>query len=383
MVFGVETMISPEEIPLEMAPPGKPVAKPSIFDLDSDERVKLSEACGEKGFRSRQLSEWLFTRYAGGFGEMLNLPKAFRARLAERCLDLDGTLTPVETAGEASSGTRKILSRLADGELVETVLIPAKDRVTVCVSSQVGCGFHCAFCASGLNGCVRSLTRGEIVAQVVRAARLLGRRPDRIVFMGIGEPFANYDNTLWAARRMNAPEPDGLGIGARHITFSTCGVVPGIKRFSGEGMQFELSVSLHAPTNELRDRLMPVNKHWNLDVLIPACRAYTKQTGRIITFEYTLVAGFNDGPEQARELVRLLRPFPSRVNLIPLNPVAEFSGKTPSIRTCERFRDFLMRNGINATLRQSRGRGVNASCGQLRRARSLADAGERATEQNR
>lgn len=375
-------MSSAEEVPLAMAPIGKPMAKPSIYDLDVDERAALVEACGEKAFRGRQLAEWLFARYAGRFDEMANLPKAFRERLAERCLDLEGTLAPVETAGEESSGTRKILSRLADGELVETVLIPAKDRVTVCVSSQVGCGFHCAFCASGLNGCVRSLTRGEIVAQVVRAARLLGRRPDRIVFMGIGEPFANYNHTQWAARCMNAPEPDGLGIGARHITFSTCGVVPGIKRFSGEGMQFELSVSLHAPTNELRDKLMPVNKYWNLDELIPACRAYTKQTGRIITFEYTLVAGFNDGPEQARELVRLLRPFPSRVNLIPLNPVAEFSGKTPSVRTCERFRDYLMRNGINATLRQSRGRGVNASCGQLRRARSLGNPGERASGQS-
>ena len=253
---------------------------------------------------------------------------------------------------------------------METVLIPAaKDRRTVCVSSQVGCGCGCAFCASGLNGCTRSLSAGEIAAQAARAARLLGRRPDNVVFMGIGEPFLNYDAALAAARRMNDPAPDGLGIGARRITVSTCGVVPGIERFAGEGRQFELSVSLHAPTDEQRAALMPVDRKWPLGVLVPACRAYTERTGRIVTFEYTLVAGFNDRPEDARALLALLRPFPSRVNLIPLNPVKEFSGRTPSAATCEAFRAALERGGLNATLRRSKGRGVNASCGQLRRAR--------------
>ena len=211
--------------------------------------------------------------------------------------------------------------------------------------------------------------RAEIAAQAARAARLLGRRPDNVVFMGIGEPFLNYDAALAAARRMNDPAPDGLGIGARRITVSTCGVVPGIERFAGEGRQFELSVSLHAPTDEQRAALMPVDRKWPLGVLVPACRAYTERTGRIVTFEYTLVAGFNDRPEDARALLALLRPFPSRVNLIPLNPVKEFSGRTPSAATCEAFRAALERGGLNATLRRSKGRGVNASCGQLRRAR--------------
>lgn len=349
-------------------PRGNAPVRPSLYGLDDEEFSSLVQACGGEAYRVRQLREWMYQRFAPAWAAMSNIPKNLRTALAERVADLEGTLSPVETAGEEGSGTRKLLSRLSDGELVETVLIPARDRTTVCVSSQVGCGFRCAFCASGLNGCVRSLTRGEIVAQAVRAASLLGRRPDRIVFMGIGEPFANYENALWAARRMNAAEPAGLGIGARHITFSTCGVVPGIERFAREGMQFELSVSLHAPNNALRDRLMPVNRSWPLEKLIPACRAYTEQTGRIITFEYTLVTGFNDGPEQARELLRLLRPFPCRVNLIPLNPVPEFKGETPSAATCERFRVLLERGGLNATLRRSKGRGVNASCGQLRRA---------------
>ena len=299
---------------------------------------------------------------------MSNLPKPLRAALAEKLLDLDGTLAEVETAG-TGGGTRKILSRLADGELVESVVIPARDRATVCVSSQVGCAMRCAFCASGKNGCARNLSAGEIAAQVARAAVLLGRRPDNVVFMGMGDPFANYDNALAAARRMNAPVPDGFGIGARRITFSTCGVVPGIERFAGEGAQFELSVSLHAPTDELRGALMPVNARWPLGVLVPAVRAYTEKTGRIVTFEYTLVAGFNDSPGCARLLLELVRGFPCRVNLIPLNPVPGFDGRAPDPAGCEAFRAFLERHGLNATLRRSKGRGVNASCGQLRRSR--------------
>ena len=344
--------------------------KPPIHGLGPEELAEAVREAGGERFRARQLAEWLWTRFAARWDEMANLPRALRAALAERWLDLDGALATEEVAGEEGTGTRKILSRLADGELVETVLIPAaKDRRTVCVSSQVGCGCGCAFCASGLNGCTRSLSAGEIAAQAARAARLLGRRPDNVVFMGIGEPFLNYDAALAAARRMNDPAPDGLGIGARRITISTCGVVPGIERFAGEGRQFELSVSLHAPTDEQRAALMPVDRKWPIGVLIPACRAYTERTGRIVTFEYTLVAGFNDRPDDARALLALLRPFPSRVNLIPLNPVKEFSGRTPSAAACEAFRAALERGGLNATLRRSKGRGVNASCGQLRRAR--------------
>ena len=342
--------------------------KGSVYGLDAEALAAAVRGCGGEAFRARQLGEWLYSRVAASWDAMSNLPKALRAALAERLLDLDGTLETVEVAG-TGGGTRKILSRLADGELVETVLIPARDRATVCVSSQVGCAMGCAFCASGKNGCVRNLSAGEIAAQAARAAVLLGRRPDNVVFMGMGEPFANYENALAAARRMNAAPPAGFGIGARRITFSTCGVVPGIERFAEEGTQFELSVSLHAPTDALRGALMPVNARWPLGVLVPAVRAYTERTGRIVTFEYTLVAGFNDRPEHARLLLELVRGFPCRVNLIPLNPVPGFDGRAPDPADCEAFRAFLERRGLNATLRRSKGRGVNASCGQLRRAR--------------
>lgn len=342
--------------------------KISLYDLDAAALAAAVRDAGAPAFRARQIGEWLYARPVASWDEMTNLPKALRGALAERFLDLDGTLATLEVAG-VGGGTRKILSRLADGELVETVLIPARDRATACVSSQVGCAMGCAFCASGRNGCTRNLSAGEIAAQAVRAAVLLGRRPDNVVFMGIGEPFANYDNALAAARRMNAPPPEGLGIGARRITFSTCGVVPGIERFAGEGVQFELSVSLHAPTDGLRGALMPVNRRWPLGVLVPAVRAYTEKTGRIVTFEYTLVAGFNDGPEHARLLLELVRGFPCRVNLIPLNPVPGFDGRAPDPADCEAFRSYLERHGLNATLRRSKGRGVNASCGQLRRER--------------
>ena len=349
--------------------------RPSILSLDPPALAEAVASLGQPRFRARQLSEWLYARHAGAWDAMTNLPAAMRAALAERWLDPEGTLATVEVAGEEGTGTRKVLSRLADGELVETVLIPAaKDRTTVCVSSQVGCGCGCAFCASGLNGCTRSLASGEIVAQAAMAARLLGRRPDNVVFMGIGEPFLNYEAALAAARRMNDAEPEGLGIGARRITISTCGVVPGIARFAAEGRQFELSVSLHAPTDALRSRIMPVNDRWPIRELVAACRAHTEKTGRIVTFEYTLVEGFNDSPREAAALLALLRGFPCRANLIPLNPVPEFPGRAPSPRACEAFRAALERGGLNATLRRSKGRSAEAACGQLRR-RRLAEIG--------
>ena len=346
------------------------MTRPSAYDVAPGDWARVLRGWGEQPFRAGQLVKWLYGG-AASFDAMTNLPSPLRRRLAESYADLDATAR-LEERGRADVGTSKLLLRLADGECVESVVIPARDRATVCVSCQVGCAFGCAFCASGAMGFTRNLTRGEIVAQALRAAESIGRRPDNVVFMGIGEPFLNYDATLAAARRMNDPAPDGLGIGARRITVSTCGVVPGIERFAGEGRQFELSVSLHAPTDEQRAALMPVDRKWPLGVLVPACRAYTERTGRIVTFEYTLVAGFNDRPEDARALLALLKPFPSRVNLIPLNPVKEFSGRTPSAAACEAFRAALERGGLNATLRRSKGRGVNASCGQLRRARITA-----------
>ena len=342
----------------------------SIYSLTPEAIAAAVTEAGERGFRARQVLDGLYGRLAASWDDIPTLPLALRRTLSQNFADLAGTLSLEEVAEEPSTGTRKTLGTLSDGERVETVLIPGSgNRLTVCLSCQVGCPCKCAFCASGLDGLVRSLSSGEIVAQAILAARIAGARPDNIVFMGSGEPFLNYDSVLAAARRLNAPPPEGLGIGARRITISTSGVVPGIERLAGEGLQFELSVSLHAPNDALRSRLMPVNRRWPVAELIAAARRYTERTGRIVTFEYTLVAGFNDAPAHARELLSLLRPFPCRVNLIPLNPVPEFGGEAPPPRHCEAFRAALERGGLNATLRRSKGRAVGGSCGQLRRAR--------------
>lgn len=341
--------------------------KKSAYSLRDDEIAEFFRAAGQPQFRVRQTLEALWSGRASSWNDLKTLPSALRAALAENFLALDETAHAVDCAEERSTGTRKLLLKLADGALVESVVIPSRGRWTVCVSSQVGCACGCAFCASGLSGCERNLSSGEIAAQAVIAAAQIGRRPDNVVFMGSGEPFFNYENVLAAARRLNAPPPGGLGIGARKITVSTSGVVPGIRRFSQEGLQLELSVSLHAPTDELRSRIMPVNDRWHLPELVEECRAYTAKTGRIVTFEYTLIEGFNDSPQAAKELLALLRPFPCRANLIPLNPVAEFPGRAPDPEVCEAFRAALERGGLNATLRRSKGRAAAAACGQLRR----------------
>lgn len=325
-------------------------------------------------FRANQIVTALYQNFATGWQDVTTLSVETRAALAE-CIEFT-PLELVETQG-AADGVRKLLLKCHDGELIESVLIPSKGRLTQCISTQVGCNFKCAFCASGQAGCRRNLSAGEIVAQVMAACALLREaqalsgisgkelpRPGNVVVMGMGEPFDNYDNLLRALRILN--EQRGLNIGARHITISTCGVVPGIERLSGEGVQFELSVSLHAPDDELRSRLMPVNQRWPLRELLAACRAYFEKSGRLVTFEYTLIRNVNDHPSHARALIKLLSTMPCKVNLIPLSPVAGFSGERPAERVCLSFLDELLRAKIPTTMRQSRGRDVNAACGQLR-----------------
>ena len=253
---------------------------------------------------------------------------------------------------------------LSDGERVEEVLIPADDRRTVCLSSQAGCRFHCAFCASGQAGFRRNLEAGEIVGQVLLAWRGFGEKPTHVVVMGVGEPFDNYDAVLQAVRLIN--DQDGLCIGARRITLSTAGVIPGIERLAGENLQVELSVSLHAPSDKLRSELMPINRTYPLNRLLKACEAYFAATKRLITFEYTLIENVNDQPPHAKELARRLSAFPCRVNFILLSPVEEYAGAPSSSSVAERFIQVLDKAGINATLRASRGTAVHAACGQLR-----------------
>jgi 23S rRNA (adenine2503-C2)-methyltransferase len=335
--------------------------KPAIHGLSAAE---LGVACAELGqpaFRARQLWHWLYVRRVGEWAAMSNVPHQLRHALSER-FELE-CVRSLAAEGEAS-GTRKILVGLGDGECVEEVLIPSGDRKTVCVSSQVGCRFACAFCASGKGGFVRNLEAGEMVGEILLACREYGDRPSNVVFRGMGEPFANYDAVLNAIRIVN--DGDGLAIGARHITISTSGVIPGIERLAGEGLQVELSVSLHAPDPALRDRLMPVNRKYPLGDLMAACGAYAAATKRIVTFEYTLIAGVNDSQQQATALVKLLKPVASRVNLIPLSPVDGFAGAAPSTETAHRFMAVIERAGINVTLRASKGGNIQAACGQLR-----------------
>ena len=336
--------------------------KTALQGLFPEELQALCKAAGQPAFRGTQLWQWLQVQGATRWEQLGNLPRALKEELAES--HTPGPAILLKESGEPG-GTRKWLIGLADGENVETVLIPARARHTVCVSTQVGCKMGCAFCASATGGYARNLSAGEIVAQVHLAAAQIGRRPDNVVYMGMGEPCDNYDETLKSVRLLN--HPAGLHIGARRITLSTSGVIPGIRRLAGEGLQVELSVSLHAADPELRRKLMPVENKYPLDELLRECAAYTVETNRIITFEYTLIQGVNDSVRAAEELADRLRRFPCRVNLIPLSPVAEFAGVAPPRAAMEAFLQALARNGVEGTLRESKGKGVDAACGQLRR----------------
>ncbi len=335
--------------------------KPLIHGLLRDELTAVCKELGQAAYRAGQVWDWLYRQHVKTWEEMKNVPTALQEALAERYELL--SVTHMKQDGE-HTGTRKILVGLRDGECVEEVLIPARERRTVCVSSQVGCKFACAFCASGKGGWIRNLEAGEIVEELMLAWEEYGDRPTNIVFMGMGELFDNYDAVIKAIRIIN--DGKGLNIGIRHITISTSGVVPGINRLGGEGLQVELSVSLHAPNNELRSRLMPVNKRYPIEELIEACAKHTEATGRIVTFEYTLIRGVNDTPEHAVQLAKLLKTLPCHVNLIPLSPVDGYEGLPPLDGTSDIFKIQLAKVGVNATYRVSKGGAIDAACGQLR-----------------
>ena len=326
-----------------------------------DEWKSILKERGMRPFRADQILQSLYRDWIDDWDKATTLPKEFREQLK-----VEFPITKCETlaVSESADGTKKLLLGYEDGNSVETVLIPATGRFTQCISTQVGCPMGCAFCASGSQGVVRSLTADEIVAEYM-AGRRLGEITN-IVVMGMGEPFMNYDETMRALKLINAGK--GPNLGARHITISTCGVVPGFARLADEGIQFELSVSLHAPNDELRSKLMPVNRKWGIDELLEACATYTRKTKRIITFEYTVIAGVNDSRECAEELARQVRRVPmAKVNLIPLSPVSHRPDfKTPSESTMLMFLDVLMRAHVQTMLRRSRGKDADAACGQLR-----------------
>mgnify|MGYP000181162430 CR=1 FL=1 len=343
-----------------------------IHGLLREEILALCRELGQPDYRAEQIWKWLYVQRMERWGACTNLPKPFLAELANRF-----RLPPVglvEIHGPPA-GTRKLLVELPDGERVEEVLIPARSWRTVCVSSQVGCRFHCAFCASGQAGFRRHLEAGEMVGEILLAAQVYGQPPTHVVFMGIGEPLDNYDAVLRTIRIIN--DKQGLAIGARRITISTCGLAPAILRLAEEGLQVELSVSLHATNDELRSRLMPINRKYPLATLLDACRTYFERTKRLITFEYVLIRGVNDTPNHVRELVDLLSGLQCRVNLIPLSPVAEFAGEASRRDVVETFLRALQQAGINATVRVSKGCEVKGACGQLRLASRAAEAPQR------
>ncbi|MBP8128622.1 MAG: 23S rRNA (adenine(2503)-C(2))-methyltransferase RlmN [Candidatus Hydrogenedentes bacterium] len=333
---------------------------------------ELAHTLEMKPFQGRQVFQWLHKRRIFDFERMTDLSKALRARLAATCVAAQ--LTPVEMLESPRSGTRKALFRLADGETVETVLIRDGDRTTVCVSSQVGCALKCSFCATGLAGFVRNLSAAEIVEQALHLLAeedLEGRSPN-IVFMGMGEPFRNYDAVLRAIRLLM--DKDGLGIGARKITVSTAGEAKEIERFAQEALQVRLSISLHAANDALRDTLVPLNRRYPLARLREAAAAYNRETGRQVTFEWTLFEGVNDTPAHARELLHFADGLKAFVNLIPWNPVAGPHYRPTSKPRAEAFRDLLTAAGLKATLRTEKGQDIDAACGQLRRTHAAAGA---------
>jgi len=320
---------------------------------------------GEPAYRADQIWSWLYRSLATDFQEMTNLPKGLREKLAEATLLR--TMKPLEEQASADGLTRKVLFALRDNQTIESVLMHYERRHTTCISTQVGCALGCVFCATGQSGFVRNLTPGEIVEQVLYFAHLLkaeGERLTNVVLMGMGEPLANYEATWQAIETLT--HDDGFNLGARRITISTVGLVPGIRRLAREGTQIGLAVSLHASTDELRDKLIPINRRYPLAQLMVACRHYFERTGRRISFEYALINGINDSPEQSRQSAHLVDGLFCHVHLIPLNPVPE-SPYQPSPRgRILAFQAELNRLKVPNTLRVERGVDIRAGCGQLR-----------------
>lgn len=317
---------------------------------------------GEPAFRAGQVYSWMH-RGARSFEEMTNLSKALRLRLAER-YELTAP-TAVRKLVSKKDGTIKYLWRLSDGNCVESVLMQYHHGNTVCISSEVGCAMGCAFCASTRGGLVRRLTPSEMLDQVLFTQLDSGFQVSNIVLMGIGEPLDNYDTVLRFLELVNSPE--GMNIGMRHISLSTCGLVERIDRLAEENLQLTLSVSLHAPTDEIRSTIMPVNRRYNVQTLLAACKRYFEKTGRRISFEYAMIRGVNDTPEMAKLLASRLRGIAAHVNLIPLNDIPESPLKPSYPEVVQTFQKILEQHGIPATVRRTLGSDINASCGQLRR----------------
>jgi len=345
----------------------------SFYGLTYEQLSERLAGWSEPSFRVDQVWRWLYRSLVTDLEGMRNIPCALRERLAES-FDVQ-TIQPVRVQASHDRATRKWLMQLSDGETIETVLMHYARRRTACISVQVGCALGCPFCATGQMGLHRNLDAGEIVEQVIFVERLLReesgsreRQITNVVFMGMGEPLANYGSTLRAVRNLN--DWRGFGLANRRITLSTVGLVPAIRRLAQEGLEVGLAISLHAPTDELRDKLVPINRKFPLEPLFAACREYVDRTGRRITFEYALIREVNDRPVHARQLAQRLRGLLCHVNIIPLNPVAGSPFEAPDRGEVDRFRETLEQAGIAVTVRIRRGVDIRAGCGQLRSGRA-------------
>jgi 23S rRNA (adenine2503-C2)-methyltransferase len=344
-------------------------SKRSIYGLSLQELESWCSARGEKAYRARQLFQWVYRKRVGDFDQMSDLAAEFRKGLAETfyisCLQV------VKRTGSKDT-TQKFLFALKDGAFVESVLIPASpalygapsDRKTICVSTQVGCAYGCKFCASGLDGWTRNLESGEIVEQIAAVERASGEKINNIVFMGMGEPLANYANLIKAVEIINAPW--GIGIGARHITISTSGLAPKIRELAEQPLQVRLAISLHGATDNVRQTIMPVNRKYNIATLMEACAYYRQRKHQKITFEYILINDVNDSLDQAIELSGLAKRLEAKINLIPYNTVQGLTWSRPSETRQRAFLRLLRNRGVDATIRKEKGHDINAACGQLR-----------------
>ena len=334
----------------------------SLKDIPDDELLSLLKSWGQPAFRVKQLRTWLYgPRFAATYKEMTNLPATLREKLAETVAPF--ALEVVQTVTDPQDGTVKWLSRLLDGNTIETVLIRVPHRTTVCVSTQVGCAVRCVFCASGRYGLVRDLTKAEIIDQVMLACRELGRRVDNVVVMGMGEPLMNLDALVAALDELGSPET--IDLGNRHVTISTSGIVPGIRALAELRRPWNLALSLHAVNDEERARIIPTENRFPLEEIFAACEYHRELTNRMLTLEYALIDGRNDSRSTLERLAAIARRLHAKVNLIPCNANAS-NCKSPSLRRCHEALAFLEQSGVQATLRISHGQGILAACGQLK-----------------
>ncbi|MDO4521521.1 MAG: 23S rRNA (adenine(2503)-C(2))-methyltransferase RlmN [Eubacteriales bacterium] len=337
--------------------------KKDLKSLNYDQLQQELLAMGEKTFRARQMYQWFHEKLADTPQDMSNLPQALKNRLAQEyvCTDLE----ILEVLTSATDGTQKFLFRLADGNVIESVLMRYHHGNSVCISSQVGCRMGCRFCASTLGGLTRNLLPGEMLDQIYKIQKYSNERVSNLVVMGTGEPLDNYENLLQFIHMLS--DEHGLHISQRNITVSTCGIVPRMYDLAKEKLQITLALSLHASTQEKRTKLMPIALKYELEEVLAACRNYFEKTGRRLTFEYSLVSNVNDSQEDAKRLAALIGKINCHVNLIPVNPIKEREFVQPDRRAAEQFRAKLERAGVNATIRRTLGEDVNASCGQLRK----------------